>query len=164
MSNQNPLAVTHPHASQTRALFLRILRSAGTIREAAETVGISANMVRSAMHKDSSFASLVLEALEDHTEILEKEMIRRALNGSDLLLMFALKSRKPDVYREKTTVNTGPTVNMKAYIGFTPDQWDQAQVVESTATQVALDDRSDASDTEANLSVPTPAVADTATT
>lgn len=156
--SQNPLVVQSEHPEVWRPLFLRLLRSSGNLRITAESVGITTRMVRNAMRRDSSFAALVGDAIEDHTSLLEREAVRRAMNGSDLLLMFMLKARDPEKYREKTTINGGSTINVKAYVGFSPDEWDRSAVVDSTATQVALDDRSE--NNEPDLSLPTPALAD----
>lgn len=152
---QNPLIKTSEHPEIWRPLFVRLLRSVGDIRMTAESVGVTTQMVRNAMRKDSSFALLVGDALEDHTSILEVEAVRRAMNGSDLLLMFMLKARNPEKYREKTTINGGTTLNVKAYVGFSPDDWDRSAVVDSTA--VALDDRPE--DNSPDLSLPTRQIA-----
>lgn len=161
MTVKNPL-VAQPEV--WRPLFLRMLRSVGNLREAAESIGVTTNAVRAAMRKDSSFAMLVADAQADATAILEKEAWRRAMNGSDLLLMFLLKAENPEKYREKTTVNGGPTINVKAYVGFSPDQWDQhqqeeldGQTVDSTAQRVLSDNRSSS---EADLGLQTPILAD----
>lgn len=47
--------------------------------------------------------SLGVEALED-------EARRRAFGGSDLLMMFMLKSAKPDRYRDRSTVDVNQTI------------------------------------------------------
>lgn len=160
----NNLLIVGEQVALLRPIFLRVLRATGTIREAAESVGLSTKMVQEAMKRDPSFATLVVEAMGEHTELLEKELIRRAMNGSDLLLMFLLKARKPDTYREKTTVNGGPTYNVKAYVGFTPDEWDkQGQIIDSTATQVDPNDCSSAN-AEADLGLQAPTLADTSAT
>ena len=41
---------------------------------------------------------------EDVTQELEAEARRRAMSGSDVMLIFMLKSLRPDVYRERQDV------------------------------------------------------------
>lgn len=156
--SENPLTVVSQRPEVWRTLFLRSLRSTGNLRSAAESVGVTTKQVRAAIRQDSSFASLVVEASEDFTLKLEGEAARRAMNGSDLLLMFVLKALKPEKYREKTTINGGPTVNVKTYVGFSPDDWDRGQTVDAVATQVVLTEN--ASDSEPHSSIQTPALAD----
>ena len=40
------------------------------------------------------------EANETSTQLLEDEARRRAMKSSDLLLIFMLKARRPDIYRD----------------------------------------------------------------
>lgn len=56
---------------------------------------------------DPDFAKAVDDALESGTDLLEDEAKRRAvgLSGSDTLLIFLLKARRPDKYRERHTVD-----------------------------------------------------------
>lgn len=144
-----------------RPLFLRILRNSGVIREAAEASGLTPYQVRAAMRRDEGFAALVNDALEDATDLLEIEMRRRALAGSDLLMMFALKKMRPE-YRDRVLPNNITQVNVKAYVGFTPDDWDKSKdqdllTVDSTAV---LSDSDTLGTTEPDLSIQAPALAD----
>jgi hypothetical protein len=56
------------------------------------------------MESDESFAALVVDASEHVSDELEEEAIARAENGSDTLLMFLLRARRPMIYREKHTI------------------------------------------------------------
>jgi len=59
--------------------------------------------------EDPDFAEAWDEALEEGTDLLEDEARRRAMAGSDHLLMFILKSRRPAQYRERSVhEHTGP--------------------------------------------------------
>src|ERR1043165_2710618 len=122
----NPL-VNPKTQSAWRPLFLRVLRNSFTLREAAERIGITSLMVRSAMRDDPEFAELVNQAMEDATALLEAEAHRRAMEGSDLLLIFILKARNPNKYRDKPTEVNNKTINLKTYVGFSPDEWDSIQ-------------------------------------
>lgn len=147
-----------------RPLFLRILRNSGVIREAAEAAGITPQQVRGAMRRDSEFAASVQDALEDHTDLLEAELIRRALAGSDLLMMFKMKQRRPE-YRERVLPANVTQVNVKTYVGISPDDWDKLEnqqdnmTVDSTAV---LSDSNTLGTTEPDLSLQPSALADKA--
>jgi len=52
---------------------------------------------------DPVFAAEWLDAAEAGIDLLEDEARRRAMAGSDLLLIFLLRNRRPDVYRPPKT-------------------------------------------------------------
>lgn len=54
------------------------------------------------------FEAAFLEAKQRHVEALEAELDRRAMRGSDNLLMFRLKGLKPEIYRESWRTAGGP--------------------------------------------------------
>jgi len=102
-----------------RAAFIAELAKTGYPYPAAHEVGVSVGTVYHHRRTDPAFAEQWEKALEDNTQQLEKEAKRRAFEGiledvyyagkrvgqqrrfSDNLLMFLLKGRKPEVYREK---------------------------------------------------------------
>jgi hypothetical protein len=58
---------------------------------------------------DAKFAREWAEIEEASTEQLERIAVRRASEGSDVLLIFLLKARRPEVYRDHHRVEqTGP--------------------------------------------------------
>ena len=62
-----------------------------------------------ARQRDEDFAVAWHEALEGACDELESEARRRALAGSDQLLMFLLRSHRPERYRENHRVeHLGP--------------------------------------------------------
>ena len=101
----------------------------GTIMGAADEVGIARANHYEWLANDEDYAEMWLEAQEASTQVLEKEAVRRATAGaekgvyyqgvrvgeerssSDVLLIFLLKSRRPDVYRDRyevTGAGSGP--------------------------------------------------------
>ncbi|MDQ3097321.1 MAG: hypothetical protein M3Q61_04040, partial [Chloroflexota bacterium] len=54
--------------------------------------------------RDEAFALRWADAIEDGTERLEDEAERRALESSDTLLIFLLKSRRPEKYRDNVSI------------------------------------------------------------
>jgi hypothetical protein len=99
--------------------FLNALREGRTVSAAAADAGVSFRLVYYWRAKDADFAKAWQEALEEGTDRLEDEARRRAVEGttkpiyqrgervgevqvySDALLMFLLKGRRPDKYRER---------------------------------------------------------------
>lgn len=80
--------------------FLEIFRATGNVRLAADAAGVdrSTPYVRAA--RDPAFAAAWERAREDAVDVLEAEARRRALGGSDALLMFLLRAHRPERYRE----------------------------------------------------------------
>lgn len=84
--------------------FLKCLRINGCVSHACEAAGIARSTAYLARQEDEDFAVAWADAEDHSTEALEAEGIRRALETSDLLLMFFLKARKPATYRENATI------------------------------------------------------------
>lgn len=84
--------------------FLRVLSINGCVSHACMAAGISTQRAYRERQRDEDFALEWNDAVEYSTEGLEAEGIRRALNVSDLLLMFFLKARKPHMYRENAQI------------------------------------------------------------
>lgn len=104
-----------------RTKFLHALSMGCTKSEAAEVTGCTPYQWREECKKDAEFAELVEYAHKElGADVLEAEARRRAVDGvaepvfyqgtqvgtvqkySDTLLMFLLKSRKPEAYAETT--------------------------------------------------------------
>lgn len=101
------------------AKFLEALAEACSITEACRRALVGRSTVYEHREADPEFARAWDAAIEAGTEKLEAEAIRRAHRGisrpvwhkgkrvgierhySDVLLMFMLKGRKPEVYRER---------------------------------------------------------------
>jgi hypothetical protein len=76
----------------------------GTVKGACAAAGVPRRTWYNWMESDESFAALVVDASEHVSDELEEEAIARAKSGSDTLLMFLLRARRPAVYREKHTI------------------------------------------------------------
>ena len=62
-------------------------------------------------------------AREDAIDTLQGEARRRAMNSSDTLLIFLLKSLRPEVYRETARIDIrGEAERMAARYGIDPDE------------------------------------------
>jgi hypothetical protein len=95
-----PKKKTHPWQPK----FLAALKKTGNICKSAKAAGVDRGTVYDWRDADEANAEAMTEAIshakEDSTDALEAEAERRAKKASDVLLIFLLKSRKPDVYRE----------------------------------------------------------------
>ncbi len=95
---------TKATAKKKRETFLSVLSETGSVTQAAKAAKLDrANLYR-LRKNDEAFAEAWAEAEELGVEALEDEACRRAFDGSDTLLIFLLKGKKPDKYRERTEV------------------------------------------------------------
>lgn len=99
--------------------FFQALSSGLPVGKAAQTVGYARSSVYEWRREDEQFSKAWAEAEETAVERMEAEADRRAIEGtrrpvfyqgaqcgeiaefSDTLLMFRLKAKRPDLYRER---------------------------------------------------------------
>lgn len=110
--------------AKQRASFLAQLRqTGGNVSRSCELASVSRQTAYDWRESDEEFAAQWNEAVEFGTDELEEEARRRAFQGvdepvfyqgdecgtvrkySDTLLIFLLKGRKPDKYRERVTID-----------------------------------------------------------
>lgn len=107
---------------KTREAFLDALAAGLTVREACHASGLGRTRLYELRAEDVGFAADWDRAEAEGTEVLEQEARRRAVEGvdepvfhrgevvgavrkySDTLLIFLLKGRKPEVYRDNVHV------------------------------------------------------------
>jgi len=88
--------------SPVQQVYIISYATRGTKTGACQLAGIGYSVVEKWL-KDETFAEALQNAVEIVQDSLEEELIRRAMNGSDQLLLAALKAAKPDKYAKKTT-------------------------------------------------------------
>jgi hypothetical protein len=106
------------------------------------------------MNKSESYRKAFEEADEAATEVLEKEAWLRATEGreekvyfngvvvgtnrkpSDLLLIFLLKSKRPDVYRERYDARISANMNVASMVKVVHEYHDQPAAIEAAAQEV----------------------------
>ena len=131
--------------------FLRVLASGSSVRAACEAAGISKTAAFAWRNDDADFAAAWDQANETGTEALEDEAVRRALAGSDTMMIFLLKARRPMVYRETlrlggmadtAAINLKGTVDGRVTIYLPSNRRDDeptasanAPIIDLTATQ-----------------------------
>lgn len=110
-------------ADAWRPRFLSALAESCNVTYAAREARVNRNTAYEHRDKDGDFAAAWDDAMEQGVEALEFEARRRALHGveepvvylgkviytvkkySDTLTIFLLKAHRPDVYRERQTID-----------------------------------------------------------
>lgn len=88
----------------TKKSFIATFSECGNISIACNIVGIHPMTVYGWLRNDEEFNEDYNTAVDFAVGTLEMEARRRAMEGSDRLLEFLLKSLKPEVYRERYEV------------------------------------------------------------
>ena len=105
MSASKVTDVTPEKRRDWRPTFLSVFRQTGIVLLACRAAGISRTQAYRERQRNARFAADWADAETDATETLEAEARRRALTTSDTLLIFLLKARRPDVYRENIRID-----------------------------------------------------------
>ena len=92
--------------------FLRCFARLGTILAAAKASHVSPGN-HSNWKKDPVYWTAFEQANEFITDELERIAMERAKKNSDLLLIFLLKARKPEMYREQRVIIGDPSQPVK---------------------------------------------------
>jgi hypothetical protein len=94
-----------PRRPDWAARFLEVFAATGNVRLAASAVGVSRDAPYKRARRSPAFAARWERAREDAIDTLEAEARRRALSGSDALLMFLLRAHRPERYRETLRID-----------------------------------------------------------
>jgi hypothetical protein len=109
--SDDELAVEPPglYASMSREEkydeFLRQLSQGNSVRQAAASVGVSYHTMYSLRRNNAEFAKRWEEACKISIPRLETEAFRRAMAGSDRMLMFVLERRAPHLYGARQSID-----------------------------------------------------------
>lgn len=87
-----------------KAVVLELLAEGCNLREAAAALGIHRGTIRRWRLADPEFAAGVRTAFKANVESLKGEAERRAMNGSDKLLMFLLCNYAPEQFSQQSKV------------------------------------------------------------
>lgn len=98
---------------KNRAAFIAALREGWSIAGACNAAGFGTSAAYDWRHDDSEFAAEWDAAVDEGTDRLEDEARRRAMDTSDTLLIFLLKGRRPEKFKDRmqqehTGTNGGP--------------------------------------------------------
>lgn len=98
--------MTTVHVGQAKkALFLTEFAKRGNISRAAKAATVGRQTVYDWLERDGAFRALFASAEQESIDSLEDEAHRRAIDGSDTLLIFLLKASRPSKYRERVDIN-----------------------------------------------------------
>ena len=116
---------------ENEEVFLEALAEGYSVRHAAKAIGAGRRTVYDWREEDPDFKRRWDEAIEDGTDVLEDEARRRAITDSDTLLIFTLKARRPEKYRENVQHNHSGTISV-AVVNY----GSAAPVIEGVAEEV----------------------------
>lgn len=89
--------------------FIEELRKGKSVAAAAEMVCVSRQTVYLRRNADPAFADEWDTAIEIGTDRLEDTALKRAEDGSDTLLIFLLKARRPEKFKDRFESHTTVT-------------------------------------------------------
>ena len=102
------------HSDPRKARALARYREIGMVRSACLAAGIGRRTWYDWVEEDKLFAAMVSDARQDMADELEAIALKRAKDGSDGMLMFMLKTYRPDKFRERATITpVSPIVREK---------------------------------------------------
>ena len=96
--------MTAQTAQAKKALFLVEFAKRGNITRAAKAAEVPRRTVYEWLKRDAVFAVAYADAEQAGIDALEEEAHRRAIDGSDTLLIFLLKAARPSKYRERVDI------------------------------------------------------------
>jgi hypothetical protein len=85
-----------------RVAFLAELARGQSVAAAAAAIGLTRQAMYKARGTDAVFAAAWDDAVEIGTDVLEDVAVKRAKDGSDTLLIFMLKARRPEKFKERS--------------------------------------------------------------
>lgn len=119
---QKPTQAQVARLKRARAAFLASLEETASVTKTCEVTGTPRRTAYNWRNSDAKFATAWDEAVDRGCDILEDEAVRRAYDGtlkpvfhqgevcghireySDTLLIFLLKGRRPERYRDRAAV------------------------------------------------------------
>lgn len=90
------------------------LRRGYSVSAACKAAGIGRTAYYEWREADPEFASEADDAIETGTDVLEDVARTRATRSSDTLLIFLLKARRPEKFRERHAVDINLVIRQKA--------------------------------------------------
>lgn len=100
------------HNPQWQAKFLELFGFSMNVVLSAKGAGVDRQTIYRERRRNPEFAAAYEEAKQEAIERLEADAYDRAKKASDTLLIFLLKSHKPEVYRENLHQQHSGTVKV----------------------------------------------------
>ena len=138
MSGQRRTRLRTGETAAAKARFIDALAASGVVLAAVRAAGVARSVVYEWRAQDEAFRAAWLDALDDSSDLLEAEAVRRAARGtqrpvfykgeqvgavteySDTLLMFLLKARRPDRFRDNVNVTHAGRVDSTTTVRVDP--------------------------------------------
>lgn len=92
--------------------FLASLRKSGNVSQAARSVGVGRRTVYDRRENDPDFKAAWDDVLAEAMDGLEAEALKRAKKGSDTLLIFLLKSNRPEKYKDQSKLEVSGKISL----------------------------------------------------
>lgn len=90
--------------------FLNLYRLGGTVVAAANTVGVShVTVFKHIRDEPDGFGVEFYKAMESNTDFLEDRLLQMAIAGNVAALFGTLKARRPEKWRERSSVDLSNT-------------------------------------------------------
>ena len=109
---------------EKRARFCAILTDGSSVTAAARAIDVSRTSLYELRERDPEFAAMWDEAVEQGSDTLEDEAVKRAKDHSDVLLIFLLKGRRPEKFKDRVAAEHSGKVALSAgdYSAFNDDE------------------------------------------
>jgi hypothetical protein len=91
---------THPRARAWRPVFLAAFRNSANVRASAQAAGVDWSTAYKARKREPRFALAWEMAEQEALDLLEARAMQLAMAGDAHLLMFLLRARRPEKYRD----------------------------------------------------------------
>lgn len=99
-----------------KARYVEAYAALATTAHAAAHAGVSRSQAWRWQVADPKFAQAIQEAREANTERLEASAFQRAMEGDTALTIFLLKSRRPDIYRDRIDLRAAIDVSYRSQL------------------------------------------------
>lgn len=102
----------HPNPEIWRPVFLKELERTSNVSKSARKAGVARGSTYRAKEESPEFSTAWDDAIEAGLDAIEETGIRRARTGqSDALIQFFLKTRRPETYREQSSLHLTGTIS-----------------------------------------------------
>ena len=128
-------STTNQGTGKQRTVFLAALEQGYSVTFARKKAGLDRAALKTWRAEDDGFAEAWDAAVEAGTDLLEDLARERVATGGDSLLMFLLKSRRPEKYRERHDHQVDPGIASGVLI--VPASIDLETWVDQAARQTA---------------------------
>lgn len=96
---------TPQRARDWRPAFLAAFRNSANVRAACQAAGIERSTAYKARKREPVFGEAWADAEEEALDLIEAKAMRIALDGDPQMLMFFLKTRRAEKYRDRVDIN-----------------------------------------------------------